>query len=211
MILLVKQILRSPIAIVLTAATFGVAVAVLKGSDAGLRDAIGNISAPWVLLPYFAGTLNRGLIRGALMGGATSLAALTGFYVAEAFVLDLGGHPVLSNLALTLDAGRLYFIAGLVTGPPLGALAGISARHRRAMSAVVVALALAGEPLAVFAWLRSQGIAAADTGFVVQYPALWMGEVALGLLSAVVVASTWPAPVDTAEGARVDSSGAPER
>jgi hypothetical protein len=181
--------LRRPVAVVLVAAAFGVAVAVLKGGDAGVRDALGNISAPWLLLPFLAGTLVRGPLRGALIGVTTCLAALTGFYVAEAFVLDLGGHPLLTNLALTLGAGRMYFVAGMLSGPLFGGLGGICTRHRRAMMAVVVGLALAGEPFAVFAWLSREGMAPADTGLVVQYPALWVGEMALGVLLAGMVAS----------------------
>src|SRR5947209_16181208 len=122
----VQQTLRRSAAILLAALAFGVAIAVLKGGDAGLRDAIGNISAPWLLLPYLAGTVSRGPIRGALLGAATCLAALAGFYVAEAFVLDLGGHPLLTNLTLTLGAGRYYFAAGVFTGPLFGALGGIN-------------------------------------------------------------------------------------
>jgi hypothetical protein len=181
---------------------FGIAVAVLKGSDTGIRDAIGNVSAPWLLLPYFAGTGQRGLGRGALMGGITCLAALTGFYLAEAFVLDLGGHPLTTNLALTLGAGRYYFVAGLLSGPLFGALGGVRMRHRRAMTAVVVGLALIGEPFAVFAWLSSQGIAPSDTGLVVQYPALWLGEMALGLFVLILLLAL-RRPVDRQKGSRV--------
>lgn len=189
--------LRRPWAVVLAAVAFGVAIAVLKGGEAGVRDAVGNISAPWLLLPYFAGAMTRGPIRGALIGLATSLAALTGFYVAQAFVLDLGGHPVLTNLALTLGAGRFYFAAGVLTGPLFGAIGGIRTRQHRAVTAGVIALALAGEPFAVFAWLSSEGISPADTGFVVQYPALWLGELTLGfLLPAALLASRWLRPVE---------------
>src|SRR4051812_14716309 len=130
------------------AAAFGVAVAVLKGGDAGVRDAIGNVSAPWLLLPFAAGSLGRGPGRAALIGVAVVLAALAGFYVAQAFVLDLGGHPLRTNLALTLGAGRPYYAAGLVTGALFGALGGLRGRYRRALVAAVVGLALIGEPFA---------------------------------------------------------------
>src|SRR5206468_9247000 len=103
-----------------------------------------------LLLPYFAGTMTRDWIRGALMGAAACLAALVGFYVAEAFVLDLGGHPITTNLTLTLGSGRMYFAAGLVCGPVFGAIGGLQTRFRTAITAAVVGLALIGEPLAVF-------------------------------------------------------------
>jgi len=171
--------------ILLGATLFGIAVAVLKGGDAGIRDSLGNISAPWLLLPYFAGLTGKGPLRGASLGLMASLAALAGFYVAEAFVLDLGGHPVLTNLALTLGAGRMYFAAGVLSGPVMGALGGLRVRHHRMLTAAVVGLALAGEPLAVFAWLGSQSMSPADTGLVVSYQALWVGELTLGVALAL--------------------------
>jgi hypothetical protein len=177
-----KLVLRRSSTVIVAAVAFGIAVAVLKGGDAGIRNSIGNISAPWLLLPYLAGTLGRGAIRGSLIGAATCLAALVGFYVAEAFVLDLGGHPLVTNLTLTLRAGGIYFVAGLVCGPLFGALGGIHTRHWKRVLAAVVGLLLMGEPLAVFVWLSCHGISPGDTSLVVNYPALWIGEVALGFL-----------------------------
>jgi hypothetical protein len=121
------------------------------------------------------------------MGLVACLASLTGFYAAQAFILDLGGHPVVTNLALTLGAGHYYFIAGLLVGPLFGAVGSIAGRHHRLVTASVVGLTLVGEPLAVFAWLAGQGVDAADTGMVVDYPALWIGEIVLGCLLSVAV------------------------
>jgi hypothetical protein len=173
--------------IILAALLFGVAVAVLKGGSTGIRDSLGNVSAPWLLLPYFAGRATRGWLKGSLLGLAACLTSLAGFYIAEAFILDLGGHPVLTNLALTLGAGRSYFIAGIVVGPLFGAIGGAAGRYRGLITATVVGLTLVGEPLAVFAWLAGQHIDAADTGFVVQYPALWIGEIVLGCVLSVAM------------------------
>jgi hypothetical protein len=200
-----QALLKRPSAVMVAAVAFGITVAVLKGEDAGIRNSIGNISAPWLLLPYFAGTLGGKAIRGSLIGLATCLAALAGFYVAEAFVLDLGGHPLLTNLTLTLRAGWIYFVAGLVCGPLFGALGGIRTRYRRAMTAGVVGLLLMGEPLAVFVWLSRQGLSPADTSLVVNYPALWIGEVVLGfLLSAGVL---WLGRVRSTSGTRPAGMG----
>lgn len=177
-------------AIVLAAVLFGVAVAALKGGSTGVRDSLGNVSAPWLLLPYFAGAATRGRLRGAAMGLATCLASLAGFYIAQAFILDLGGHPVFTNIALTLGAGRYYFIAGIVAGPLFGAIGGAAGRYRSIVTAAVVGLTLVGEPLAVFAWLSGQGIDPADTGMVIQYPALWIGEMLLGCILSIALL-TW--------------------
>ncbi len=185
-----RQFLR-PGSVIVIAVIFGVAVAILKGGDAGVRNVLGNVSAPWLLLPFFAGMLGRGPLRGGLIGAATTIAALIGFYVAQAFVLDLGNYPWYTDLALTVGSGRQYYAAGLVTGPLFGALGALRTRHRRALVTTVVGLAFVGEPLAVFWWLHRHGIASADTGFVVAVPALWLGEIALGLLLAVGIATGW--------------------
>jgi hypothetical protein len=121
------------------------------------------------------------------MGTAACLAALAGFYIAEAFVLDLGGHPMLTNLALTLSAGRVYFTAGIICGPLCGAIGAVGSKMHPLVTPVVVALTMAGEPLAVFAWLSSVRMQSSDTGMVTAYPLLWIGEMALGLGLAAVI------------------------
>jgi Family of unknown function (DUF6518) len=177
-----KSLTARTLTVIASAFAFGIVVAVLKGGDAGWRDSIGNISAPWLLLPYFAGTVTRGWKRGAVMGLVSCLAALVGFYAAEAFVLDLGGHGVLTNLALTLPSGRQYFLAGMICGPIFGAIGAAGAKIRPLVTAAVVAFVLIGEPLAVFAWLASVGMQSADSGLVTRYPALWVGEIVLGVV-----------------------------
>ena len=106
------------------AGVFGIAAAWIKGNDSGLRDAIGNISAVWLLVPFLAGasTGSRRLVTGALSGLAATLAALAGFYFAESFVLDLGPHPWLTDLSLTMRTVVYYGERALVTGPFFGAL-----------------------------------------------------------------------------------------
>jgi hypothetical protein len=166
---------------------FGVVVAVLKGGDAGVRDSLGNVSAPWLLLPYLAGSTGRGPWRGAFFGVLASMGALLGFYVAEAFVLDLGTHSLLTDLRLTVSAGRMYFEAGIVTGPVFGALGGLRVARRSLLTAVVVGFALIGEPLALFVWLGREGVTAEESGMIIHYAPLWIGEMVLGALLAAVI------------------------
>jgi hypothetical protein len=45
---------------------------------------------------------SRRVIIGAFCGLAATLVALVGFYFAESFVLDLGPHPWLTDLSLTM-------------------------------------------------------------------------------------------------------------
>lgn len=177
-----KHTCRQTLVLIAIGVIFGVAVALVKGGSSGVRDSVGNISAPWLLLPFFAGRMTRSGIRGAVVGAATCLAALVGFYIAEAFVLDLGGHTILTDLSLTLGAGRLYFLAGATSGPILGAIGGSDFGHRVGATAFVVGLVLIGEPIAVFGWLASARVSSSDTGMVVAYPALWIAEMVLGIV-----------------------------
>jgi Family of unknown function (DUF6518) len=84
---------RKLVLLLLAGVGFGVLLAVLKGQDTGVRDALGNTSAPWVVVPFLAGTAYQSISRAALVGLAATLAAFFGFYLAEAAVLDLGPHP----------------------------------------------------------------------------------------------------------------------
>jgi hypothetical protein len=188
-----RSSVRRVTATIVISALFGVVVAVVKGGDAGVRDSLGNMSAPWLLLPYFAGTMTRGWIRGAVVGIAACLASLVAFYAAEAFVLDLGGHWVLTNLRLTLGAINVYYEAGMMGAPVLGAIGGAHVRCQPMATAAVVGLALVGEPLVVFAWFARAGMSASETGLVVQYPALWIGEMVLGVVLFLgMMARRWP-------------------
>src|SRR6185312_11587823 len=106
------------------AIAFGVVASVLKGNGSGLRDAAGNVSAPWLILPLVAGAFAapRQWVAGALVGLAATLAALVAFYFANAFVLDLGQHSTLQSIALTMSSvGNVWFQGGLVAGVVFGA------------------------------------------------------------------------------------------
>jgi predicted lysophospholipase L1 biosynthesis ABC-type transport system permease subunit len=43
--------------VLLAGIAFGVLVAVVKGQHTGVRNALGNTSAPWMLAPFLAGAL----------------------------------------------------------------------------------------------------------------------------------------------------------
>lgn len=74
------------------ALSFGVVVAVLNGQGAGVRDALGNLSAPWLLVAFIGGACSRRGRWAPLAGLTATLAALAGFYAAESRLLDLGPH-----------------------------------------------------------------------------------------------------------------------
>src|SRR5918912_1294065 len=113
--------MRKLAALLVAGVAFGVLVAVIKGQDTGVRDALGNTSAPWIVLPFAAGTLFSRARSAALAGLAVTLVSLLGFYVAEAAVLDLGPHPWWVDLRLTAGYVNVYerwgVVSGLLYGP----------------------------------------------------------------------------------------------
>jgi hypothetical protein len=175
---------------------FGVLVAAVKGQDAGVRDALGNTSAPWVLVPFLAGTRYTRVSHAALVGIAATLAAFFGFYLAEAAILDLGPHPWYVDLKLTLGSGRIYEKWGIVTGGLYGALGGLWASRRLVVAPIAVCLAFVAEPLIVL-FLKRAGIWGG--GDLLNYSWMWVAEVLIGLSGiAVALAVAQARPVSTA-------------
>ncbi len=163
------------------AVLFGAAMSWLKGTGPGLRDAIGNASAPWLLVPFLAGASagTRRPVVAAVVGLAATLAALAGFYVANSVVLDLGPHPWLTDLALTVRGGLYWFERALLSGPVFGALGGWWHRDRSLAAAAVIAAMFVLEPAAW--WLYNLRLGGGAAYPVPHYPALWLGEIAAGL------------------------------
>jgi Family of unknown function (DUF6518) len=162
---------------------FGLLMAWVKGNDAGLRDAIGNMSAPWLLLPFLVGAFGvaRTLPGAALAGLAATVTAIAGFYLADSVVLDLGPHPWLTDLALTMRAGVFWAERAIVSGPVFGALGFWWQRRRSLLAAGVVAALFVLEPFAW--WLYGSVYLGGQPAYPVPaYPALWLGEIAAGLL-----------------------------
>lgn len=164
--------------LVLAAIAFGALVAVIKGQDVGVRNALGNTSAPWVVVPFLAGTLYSRAWHAALVGVATTLAAFFGFYLAEAAVLDLGEHPWYVDLKLTLGSGHIYETWGAPVGLVYGVLGWLWASRSSVPAAIAVGLAFVSEPLIVFALMRAD---VWGGGGLLDYPWLWATEVAIGL------------------------------
>lgn len=174
--------------IVVAAGAFGAAMSVLKGNDVGVRDDIGNLSAPWLLVPFFAGAaVQRRELAGAAAGLAATVAALVAFYVANAFVLDLGPHSLVSDLRLTVGATGYWLPRGLVSGPVFGALGGLwRERGYPIMLGVAVLLLLDVEPLLWVAVHRAGGVASFD--FQPSFAAS-IAEAVVGVVTALCMAA----------------------
>jgi hypothetical protein len=146
----VTGVRRLPAALV-AAAAFGFLIGAFKGNDAGLRGGVGNLSAPWLLVAFLPALRCRSLMRAAVVGLLSTGVALAAFYATLTVVLagHLGGGGYVRELAVEAAANRVYFLAGLVTGPLFGAVgAWVGHRHPRDVWFVVGGL-VAGEIVAV--------------------------------------------------------------
>jgi len=169
------------------ALAFGIAASVIKGDGAGIRDGLGNLSAPWVTVPLLVSAAgSRGRIAfGVLLGLLATALALAGFYLSNAFVLDLGPHSTVQDITMTLNSGNLWFRAGLISGPVMGATGAWAVRRGSLRVLLIAALAVLLEPLAVFlAWDASRGYWAAGNG---QWNVVYLGEAAVGSIATALL------------------------
>jgi hypothetical protein len=175
---------RSVVLVVFGAFLFGVAMSVLKGDGAGARDAIGNLSAPWLLLPFIAGAAagDRRVGRAAVVGVLVSLVALGGFYLANTFVLGLGRHSWLTDVRLTFAGGH-YFELALLSGPVFGALGGLWQQRGLTALGVLVAALLVIEPLGGLVYER------ADHLIYTSNASVWAIEVVVGIGACALAAT----------------------
>lgn len=114
------------------AVLFGVIMQTFKGNTLGIRNAIGNLSVPWLLLPYLSGRFvgQRKILLSAGIGLAASMVALVGFYASDPLVWNLGHQGFLANMLLTLEAGRRWFLLAFISGPVFGTLAAFKRNYQ---------------------------------------------------------------------------------
>jgi hypothetical protein len=174
--------------VLLAGVAFGVLVAMIKGQDTGVRDALGNTSAPWIVLPFVAGTCFSRIRSAALAGLGVTLVSLLGFYIAEAAILDLGPHPWWVDLQLTAGTVNIYEQWGLVSGLLYGTFGWLWAYRSKAAAAAAVGLAFAAEPLIVYLVSKS----GMWYGMVLDYPWIWTAEVLLGLAGIALALTVRP-------------------
>ena len=143
-----------------------------------------QVSAPWLLLPFFAGITQPHARRAAMLGLIVTESALLGYFAMTYSPLEI--HPwsfdrFVDGLVAVTTRGwynPMYILSGLVTGPLFGFLGQRWHIRRSWVSAAVVVGALSLEPLARWA-----------TGHLMSPPQVWAVEVVLGALVAMLFAS----------------------
>jgi hypothetical protein len=192
--------------LLLGSVAFGAIMAAIKGQDVGVRDALGNLSAPWIVIPFLAGTRCTSVWRATLVGIVTTLASLLGFYVAEAAILDLGPHPWYIDLKLTAGSVNIYEKWGVFSGAVYGALGGLWATRRSVWAAAAVGLAFVVEPTITLVTSRA-GLWGG--GGLLDYAWMGVGEVVLGLTAIAYVIRL--ATVNKLESGSADTESGSER
>ena len=185
-------------ALLAAAVVFGVVAALVEGPGGvgevhEVRSALGNLSTPWLLVGFLAGTRCSTMLSGALVGLAATMAALMGFYLVNALAYDQGAGSTYADLRLVFSANRGYLEGGLVTGLLFGLLGAWWSR-RRGLGVSVVVGALLVAVLVALGVVGPDAVASGESGlplFVRLVPGWGLttdrGDVALGIYAAELV------------------------
>jgi hypothetical protein len=187
------------------ALAFGLVDAALKGHHGGLRDAAGNVSALWLILPLLAGAFvarSRPVI-GASVGIVSVLTALVAFYLIGMHILGLGvgAHSTRPALSLTAAVTNRWFESGTIAALGFGAVgAWLAGRGSLGLIGTVVAALLLFEPTMRAAYMAIQGVPVAGSTVV------WCFEIGAGL---ALTMALWVRRVahDNRQTGRPDSLG----
>jgi hypothetical protein len=166
---------------------FATVDALVKGHHGGMRNAVGNVSAPWALLPLLSGAFvkPRRLGFGALVGMASTLAALVCYSVVRAVAFGGGPQHRDAGSVVIAAATNRWFLLGAVGGALLGAAgARLAVRRQWAVLVAIAAAFLVLEPAARILWAVTKGEPART---LVPGPVVWLGEVCCGV--AIVIGS----------------------
>jgi hypothetical protein len=164
--------------VIALAAAFGAADQFL-GARAGVVGwwavDVSLLSAPWLLVAFLAGWSQPTAARAAILGFASTLAALVGYWAMTLSPVE-GASVTVPGLRGLLVGQSAYVVGGVVTGPLFGWLGHRWRTRRDLLSALSVALVVCLEPLAH----------AAD-GTAIGFRGVWVAEVVVGLLMALYV------------------------
>jgi hypothetical protein len=172
------------------AVLFGSAAAALHGADGGTRASLGNLSVPWLLLPFWAGLIaGRGsVVWGALCGVAATLGGLFGFELANVWVLHVVGQNGVDSawdvFAWVLAGTAFWGRFALVTGAIFGGLGARWPRTRSRLTLVLLAALAVCEPVGWLVYFRNlPGYDAFAANSVA-----WIIEMTVGLLAIMLLA-----------------------
>lgn len=112
-----------------------------------VRSSLGNLSTPWLLVAFVAGTGFSRLRSAALAGLVATTVALISFYLLISLVQDLGAHGFVGDLRLEISANRGYIQGGIVTGPLFGALGAWWRQSRTLHASALAGALLMAEPV----------------------------------------------------------------
>jgi hypothetical protein len=143
--------MKTALAILLGAAVFGAGdqyLGSLSGSH-GIPWAaqVSLLSAPWLLLPFLAGSTQRDSKRAALLGLAATFLALAGYAMMTLSPLE-HAHLSLTGLAGFARSNHRNIAGGLITGPLFAWLGNRWRVARAGWAAFVMAAMFCVEPLA---------------------------------------------------------------
>lgn len=104
------------------------------------------LSAPWLLLPFAVGALQRDVRRAAAVGWLATVAALVGYGLMVISPVE-HAHFTVQAFAAFARSNRLWFAGATLSGPMFGILGRWWAASRAWPAAVVTAGAVLLEPL----------------------------------------------------------------
>lgn len=139
-------------AVLLVAVAFGAAdqylgTIHLPGGYDPAAATVSGLSAPWLLLAFFAGCTQTRPWQGALTGLAATMAALAGYFAMMWSPVE-GVHLSVATMAhLVISSQARNVAGGLVTGPLYGWLGERWRTSRSVLSAALAACLLPLEPL----------------------------------------------------------------
>lgn len=135
------------------------------------------LSAPWLLLAFLAGWTQREPKRAALLGLACTLSALVGYGLMTLSPVE-NAQLTMQSVTAFVRSQSPVIAGGVVTGPLFGWLGNRWRTDRARLGALAIAAAFCLEPLARI-----------PAGRAIDFLAVWMAEVAVGLAMVLYVAT----------------------
>lgn len=161
---------------------FGLALAAIKGDGAGWRFVVGNLSAPYVIPPLLAGRAAPTTAAAVGRGVAAVTATLLGFYLWEAAAFALVTRDSAPHVLLITALGTAL-------GASFGALGSRTRRAMRGIVALSIATPFLLEPV-VQVLPGRLGNLRGDPAALQHYPYIFLAEVILGTIGALLFLST---------------------